>query len=37
VFITALRTVAGKSSMRELFVCAGGLDISKMDKNSTDL
>jgi len=30
-----LRTVAGKFSIGELCVCAEGLDILKIDKNST--
>jgi len=30
-----LGTVAGKFSIGELCVCAGGLDILKIDKNST--
>ena len=30
-----LRTVAGNFSIGELCVCAGGLDILKIDKNST--
>jgi len=31
------RTVARKSSIDGLYVCAGRLDILKIDKNSTDL
>ena len=31
------RTVARKSSIGKLYVCVGGLDILKFDKNSTDL
>jgi len=31
------RTVARKSSIGGLYACAGGLDITKFDKNSTCL
>jgi len=30
-------TIARKFSIGELYVCSGGLDILKFDKNSTDL
>jgi len=30
-------TFARKSSIEGLYVCAGGLDIPKFDKSSTDL